>query len=72
MCVCNCAVNDLRPEVSKADPLKKHPVNLQLFNWITILLLTGWMLVVGVAANTAQVEKSAESPTVEAFIKGLL
>lgn len=74
MCVCNCAANDLASQVSQTECSKatERPVNHQLFNWITILLLTGWMLVVGIAANTAEVDKSAEAPTVQAFIRGLL
>ena len=50
----------------------ERPVDHRLFNWITILLLTGWILVVGVAANTAEVPKSLEAPTVQAFIEALI
>jgi hypothetical protein len=49
----------------------ERPVDHRLFNWITILLLTGWILVVGVVANFAEVKKSTEAPTVQTFIKGL-
>jgi hypothetical protein len=50
----------------------ERPVDHRLFNWITILLLTGWILVVGVAANTAEVPKSLEAPTIQAFIEDLI
>jgi hypothetical protein len=40
-----------------------------LFNWVTILLLTGWILVVAVAANNAQVEVGSEALSVQAFIE---
>jgi len=51
-----------------------RPINHRLFNWITIILLTGWIMVVGVAANTAQMEKpvASSSSTAKAFIRNLL
>jgi hypothetical protein len=48
------------------------PINRKLFNWITLILLTGWVLVVGVAANTARVEKPIEHTSDRVFIKNLL
>ena len=79
MSVCHCAIGELESEYPKAGSSRAESqreeeprVNYQLFNWITILLLTGWMLVVGAAAKTAQMDKPAEAQTTRAFIEGLL
>jgi hypothetical protein len=39
---------------------------------MTILLLTGWVLVVGIAANSAQVADAPVSPSMQTFIEELL
>jgi len=64
MCVCNCT-HDKIPTLLVPVTLKKTG----LFNWITIMLLTGWVLVVGFAASNAQVEDRSELPTIQSFIE---
>ena len=64
MCVCNCIHDEIHTPLVTGSLLKPG-----LFNWVTILLLTGWILVVAVAANNAQVEVKSEASTVQAFIE---
>jgi hypothetical protein len=64
MCVCDCTHDEIHTPLVPGSLLKPG-----LFNWVTIVLLTGWILVVAVAANNAQVELKSEPSTVQAFIE---
>ena len=65
MCACNCIYreSEMPAQAASAKP--------RLFQWMTVLLLTGWVLVVAVAAINAQVE-DAPSPSLQTFIEELL
>ncbi len=65
MCVCNCIYTET-PEI----PAQAAPAKPRLFQWMTVLLLIGWVLVVGVAAKNAQVKDAPAS--LETFIEELL
>ncbi|MCH7743884.1 MAG: hypothetical protein IIB71_14610 [Proteobacteria bacterium] len=67
MCVCNCVYRE-----SLELPTPAASAKPRLFQWMTVLLLTGWVLVVAVAANNAQVEGARTSTSMQAFIKELL
>lgn len=67
MCVCNCTHREMHA-LLVAGILKKPG----LFNWVTILLVTGWILVVAFALNTAEVQVKSEVLTDRAFIEKLL
>ena len=43
----------------------------RLFNWITILLITAWVALVGVIAETSQSRTHSETGTVKAFVDSL-
>ncbi len=43
-----------------------------LFNWVTAILLTGWITIVAVALEFAGPEGMAPVPTLEAFLRQLL
>jgi hypothetical protein len=64
MCVCNCTHDEFNTLLVPGTLSKRG-----LFNWVTILLLTGWILIVAVAANNAQVEVRSEAATIQAFIE---
>ncbi len=56
MCVCNCT------EGARATDQRIRRGNRALFNWITILLITGWVMLVGIAADRAQSFNDREAP----------
>lgn len=43
----------------------------RLFNWITILLITGWVLLVAIVAESNHPDPAAGSENVQAFIESL-
>jgi hypothetical protein len=43
-----------------------------LFNWVTALLLTGWVGIVAVAVELAGPQKLTPLPTLESFLRALL
>ena len=43
-----------------------------LFNWITVLLVTGWVVIVAIAAELAGPDSLSAVPTLEGFLKELL
>lgn len=72
MCVCNCSTLDMDVEVPV---IQERLARLRpgLFYWISILLLSAWVLIVAVAANTVDAEVlGAEAPTIQTFIEELI
>ena len=67
MCVCNCIHNE---EVRA--PVKAREARPRLFQLMTVVLLSGWILVVAVAATNAKLEDATKSPTMQSFIKEML
>lgn len=43
----------------------------RLFNWITILLLTGWVMLVAIVAETNPADPAAQPGNSRAFIESL-
>ena len=43
-----------------------------LFNWVTVLLVTGWVGIVSVAFHLAGPSQMSAVPTLEAFLRTLL
>ena len=43
-----------------------------LFNWVTALLVAGWVGIVAVAAELAGPEEISAVPTLEVFLRSLL
>ena len=43
----------------------------KLFNWITILLITAWVILVGIVAETSQSRAPDPNETPQAFVKSL-
>ena len=57
------------------EPLKQRketPVRATLFNWVTVLMVTGWVGIVTVAFELAGPRNMTAVPTLEAFLKTLL
>jgi len=86
MCVCNCASVDINEKFSVLTGIERpgierpgiEPSGIRykpktgLFNWITILLITGWILVVAVATTNIQVDDTSDNQSVQTFIKGMI
>lgn len=43
----------------------------KLFNWITILLVTAWVVLVGIVAESSQTRVPAADETPQTFVKSL-
>lgn len=54
------------------ETLSKPQVRPGLFNWLTVLLLTGWIGIVTFALETAGPDKVSAMPTLEGFLRVLL
>ncbi|MCH7742394.1 MAG: hypothetical protein IIB71_06995 [Proteobacteria bacterium] len=67
MCVCNCIYRESTRLSAQSGAAQPH-----LFQWMTVLLLTGWLLVVAVAAKNAQAEDASTSRSLQTFIEELL
>ena len=67
MCICNC----IHSQEVRA-PVRAREARPRLFQLMTVVLLTGWILVVAVAANIAKPEDAPKSPTLQTFIKEML
>lgn len=65
MCVCHCV--EATERTHEIDESGSKP---QLFNWITVLLVSIWMGIVVVAAELAAAED--QSVTLDAFLKSLI
>ncbi|MBO6564977.1 MAG: hypothetical protein JJ934_02245 [Pseudomonadales bacterium] len=58
---------------AKAPPeIHANHVRPNLFNWLTVLLLIGWVGIVTVALETAGAENLSAMPTLEVFLRTLL
>lgn len=53
-------------------PGRDHTSRFNLFNWVTVLLLTGWMAIVVAAVGFAGPANVTAVPTLEAFLRTLL
>lgn len=51
--------------------LEGHYTRPRLFNWITILLVTAWVLVVGIVAETAQTPEPGAAATTPSILETL-
>ena len=72
MCVCNCSTLDMDVELPVI-PERLARLRSGLFNWISILLLSAWVVIVAVAANTADTGSAGvTAPAVQAFIEELI
>ena len=67
MSACNCC-----PRTRDAERLPEIHPRTTLFNWVTVLLLTGWVGIVTIAMETAGPENLSAVPTLEAFLRTLL
>jgi len=62
-------------ELPALEPLNRPeetPVRVTLFNWVTVLMATGWVGIVTVALELAGPRNMTVVPTLEAFLKTLL
>jgi hypothetical protein len=62
-------------ELPALEPLNRPediPVRVNLFNWVTVLMATGWVGIVIIALELAGPRNMTAVPTLEAFLKTLL
>ncbi len=68
--------SELKVEVTKGLRRRGKPVVLsqssRLFNWVTVLLVTGWVAIVAIAAELANPANVVATPTVDVFLRQLL
>ncbi len=67
MCVCNHTYNE--PKEMPFRGLSNRP---RFFQWMTIVLLTGWVLIVSLAASNAHVDGAVSSPPLQSLIETFL
>ncbi len=67
MSACHCC-----PHTRERKALLETRHRPSLFNWVTVLLLTGWVGIVTVALKTAGPENLSAVPTLESFLRTLL
>ncbi|MDA0273141.1 MAG: hypothetical protein O3C68_07800 [Proteobacteria bacterium] len=60
------------PALEPLDRPEDIPVRVTLFNWVTMLMATGWVGIVTVALALAGSRNMTAVPTLEAFLKTLL
>jgi hypothetical protein len=70
MSVCQCC--DPSHALEPLNQPKETLVRPTLFNWLTLLMVTGWVGIVTVAFELAGPRNMAAVPTLEAFLKTLL
>ena len=51
---------------------ESHPTKFKLFNYVTVLLITGWVLVVAVVAETTETRPIQDPESVQEFVEKLL
>lgn len=44
----------------------------RLFNWVTILLVTAWVVLVGIVAETSQTRVRGADETPQSFVRSLM
>ena len=74
MSACQCC-DSSHTELPALEPLDRPediPVRVTLFNWVTMLMATGWVGIVTVALALAGSRNMTAVPTLEAFLKTLL
>ncbi|MEO2178113.1 MAG: hypothetical protein ABGY96_29035 [bacterium] len=52
--------------------LGEETSRLRLFNWVTVLLITSWVLVVAVVVETTEVNSMEGEVSAQVFIENLL
>ena len=75
MSACNCCDQPmLEPlDIGKNErPQQISWLRPNLFNWVTVLLVTGWVAIVAVAAELSGSDSVSTVPTLEAFLRELL
>ncbi len=70
MSACNCCPH--ARDAKSLPEIHSNQVRPNLFNWLTVLLLTGWVGIVTVALETAGAENLSAMPTLEVFLRTLL
>lgn len=72
MSACTCCPPDrLEDQLKSLQELPGKSRKVSLFNWVTVLLVTGWVGIVTLALQLAA-EKEASMPSLESFISSLL
>jgi hypothetical protein len=60
------------PTLEPLNQRKETHAGATLFNWVTVLMVTGWVGIVTVAIELAGPRNMTAVPTLEAFLKTLL
>ena len=69
MSACTCCPETTRELEAPRGPVLRR--NASLFNWVTVLLVSGWVAIVTFALHHAATSKTS-LPTVETFISSMI
>lgn len=70
MSACQCS--DSSRTLESLNLRKEAPVRITLFNWLTVLMVAGWVGIVMAAFELAGPRNMTAVPTLEAFLGTLL